>query len=270
MSSTHPGPAATFRSFHWQTLKPGWIGYVTPQSYTAVMETCAGTKRYQIEAYPTNELSVELTEEGWGKAMDGVKAAVDWLRQTVGAAEVSFDPPDGTISVSAKWAEHDDHRAFYEYTASVELDPLLGGETKIHLGPLAALPGYIKKYVRASVYLKFQGGVSVTGSWGRSSPDEHSASAEASGYIKGAVGAELFLAHEKALEVTVEGGTGISLDAEASGAEPPSLEFGFNWDGVKGSVSVKIAAGYISYKESITLFDGGPLGKSLEYELPFG
>lgn len=163
---------------------------------------------------------------------------------------------------NGKWAEHTDHRAFYKYEATLKLDPLVKGEFQIPFGPTAAIPPWIKRWATDYIgdfylYLKFSGELSLMGRWGRSDPDHHQATVSGEGKLGVKVGGNLFLMKRGALNLDVNGGTFVSVEAKAPVARKPAVEYDLKWGGIEVEITVEAAWGMVEYKRKWRPVEGG-------------
>jgi hypothetical protein len=254
-------------------------------------------RRFEVKAYPVDQWKVtaevdfkknplqwkwDVTLTTWedlGGDDEGLKvknALRDALRdkktQIEYAIDKVFTPLVGPTTkweffttkliFQGKWAEHTDHRAFYKYEATLKLDPLIKGEFQIPFGPTAAIPPWIKRWTTDLVgdfylYLKFTGELSLSGKWGRSDPDTHTASVEGEGKVGVKVGGNLFLMKRGALNLDVNGGTFISLSAKAPVARKPAVEYDLKWGGIEVELTIEAAWGMVEYKRKWRPVDGG-------------
>jgi hypothetical protein len=166
------------------------------------------------------------------------------------------------LKFSGKWVEYDkDHRCFYQYSASLELDPLLKGYFLIPFGPTAAIPPWIKKWTTDLIgdlylYLKFEGELKLAGKWSRSTPDTHSASVEGSGKITVKAGGNLFLMKKGALNLDVNGSTSITAEAKAAVSRKPAIEYDVKWGGLEIELTIEAAWGLVEYKRKWKPIEG--------------
>jgi hypothetical protein len=277
------GASSSFVAKNWEYKLLG-IFEVQPKSYYVNCTCCTGpTKQFEVRTYPNDEWEVAVAVDfkappsSWSvkvktpseessltvkadllKKLQDKSTRVKWALDKVMVPLVGSDGKweffKTKLKFGGKWAENPtDHRAFYKYTASLELDPLLKGSFLIPFGPTSAIPSWIKKWTTDLIgdlylYLKFEGEVKLSGSWSRSSADESSAQVKGSGKIGVKAGGNLFLMKKSALNLDVNGGTNITAEAKAPVSRMPAVEYDLKWGGLEIELTIEAAWGLVEYK----------------------
>ncbi len=291
-SETKTGVTSSFVAKSWGFKALG-IFEVQPKSYYVNATACSGAmKQFEVRAYPIDEwelgftidlkkpptqwdLEVKITpweDTSLTLKTEALKRFTDRTERLRWALDKVMVPLVGKhgdweffktkLKFSGKWVEHEsDHRAYYKYTAGLELDPLLKGYFLIPFGPTAAIPGWIKKWTTDLIgdlylYLKFEGEVKLFGSWSRTSPDESKAQVEGSGKIGVKAGGNLFLMKKGALNLDVNGGTSITAEAKAPVSKTPAIEYDLKWGGLEIELTIEAAWGLVEYKRKWKPIDG--------------
>nr|MBK7065972.1 hypothetical protein [Deltaproteobacteria bacterium] len=286
------GASSSFVAKSWGFKALG-IFEVQPKTYYVNCTCCTGpTKQFEVRAYPIDEWelsvaidlkkpptqwSVEVKITPWEETSLTLKTDVlrtfnDKTERLKWALDKVMVPLVGKrgdweffktkLKFSGKWAENEgDHRAFYKYTAGLELDPLLKGYFLIPFGPSAAIPPWIKKWTTDYIgdlylYLKFEGEVKLFGSWSRTTADKSSAQVEGSGKITVKAGGNLFLMKKSALNLDVNGATSITAEAKAPVSRMPAVEYDLKWGGLEIELTIEAAWGLVEYKRKWKPIEG--------------
>lgn len=266
---------------------------VQPKSYFVNCVGCSGPmKQLEVRAYPIDawEVGIEINLKeppthwkvdvkvtpwedtsltlktdvlkNFHDKAERLKWALDKVMVPLVGKEGGWEFFKTSLKFSGQWAENEaDHRVFYKYKAALELDPLVKAHFTIPFGPLAAVPPWIKKWTTDLVgdlylYLKFTGEVKVAGSWGRTSPDAHTANVEGSGTIGVKAGGNLFLMKKSALNLDVNGSTSITGEAKAPVSRDPEIEYDVKWGGLEIELTIEAAWGLVEYKRKWKPIEG--------------
>lgn len=291
------------KSWGYKTLH---IFEVLPRTYNVHVSCCTGMSRaFEVKAYPIDAWKVSLLADfkkpptQWDfeveiapweettlvlktelrKGLTDKKAQLEYVLDKVFAPLIG--PTDKweffktKLIFQGQWAEHTDHRAFYKYSGQLKLDPMVKGTFTIPFGPTAAIPPWIKRWVTDWVgdfymYLKFEGELSLSGKWERSTPDTHDATVEGEGKVSVKVGANLFLMKKGALNVDANGGTSLTLAAKAPVAKKPAVEYDLTCGGLEVEVTIEAAWGMVEYKRKWKPIEGGSLFGKPKVWYPLG
>ena len=213
-----------------------------------------------VKAYPSDKLNAKIDGKMWRSA----KEKLDYVIDNV-LAKYFKDPKfqflEGSLEANAGWEEHpNDYMAYYKYDVSVGFNPFIGGKIRIPFGPSATLPEWMKKYGDAYMFAEFSGGISINGHWGRKTPNDTKAWVDLKGQIQGKIGASLFLMDPRTVKVEVAGGTGIFISAEADeNARIPTVATEFQWDGIKGDITIVFGWGIVEFRHEYIVVKGGRL-----------
>ena len=273
-SSTEKAAAASFRARPWNVVEPTttmilrWLSAVSPKTYSVYARGCAGTSpTYQIQAYPKDKISIKWAAEEFKVAQKVFELLNHMLQAYFPKAELKG--LEGSVSVEAGWAEHSDWRAFYKFTASIGFDPLFELSVRLPIGPTAAIPAWVKKWVGdVTFFVDFFGGVKVAANFGRMNPDQK---VSVTGGAEGAIGGRLggMIKAGRVVEVEVYGETSIKAGAEAKYEESkgPFIEFGASWSGLSGNIKVKLWGGTVEKQYALQIIDERPVGEKKEWHL---
>lgn len=291
------------KNWGWKTLH---IFEVVPKSYTVHVGCCTGLSRnFEIKAYPIDEWKVTVEVDfkkpptqwvfdvevaPWEETSLKLKSEIgqtlkDKKKQLEYALEKVFTPLVGPtdkweffktkLIFSGKYVEHTDHRVFYQYSCQVKLDPLIKGTFTIPFGPTAAIPPWIKRWVTDYIgdfylYIKFEGELSLAGKWAKKSPDAHEATVEGEGKLGLKVGGNLFLMKRGALNLDVNGGSALVLEAKAPVSKKPEVEFDLKCTGLEIELTIEAAWGMVEYKRKWKPIEGGSLFSQPKVWRPLG
>lgn len=287
------GVDASFVATMWGFKTLG-VFEVVPRHYAVTATACGGvTKSFEVVAYPADEWNVDVGIDfkkpptSWTlkivtpyddtslkvkstimKVLEDRKKQLDWvldktLKPLLGKS-LDWEFFKTKLNFKGKWMEAKDHRAFYQYEVTLSLDPLIKGTFTVPFGPTAAIPPWIKKWSTDLIgdlylYLKFEGEVKLSGKWGASSPDEHSASAAGSGKVGVKVGGNLFLMKRSAVNVDVNGGTNITAEVSAPVQRKPAVKLDLKWGGIEVELTIEAAWGMVEFKRKWKPLAGGSL-----------
>jgi hypothetical protein len=236
---------------------------------------CNGpSQALDVHSYPNVELDVTLDLKKTAKWLYTVIKGIEWVVE-IAAEKFQWKIAEGRGSVTAVWKEYTDHRAYYDYRIAAKFDPLIGAELKIALGTswitgkikkIPWLGKYIQKVidwlVKAGLYLKLSGGIICDFRMERNSPDQPLYPTQPAGGVGGKIGAAL------GVEANVIGDKVIMIEVEGGGAfvgsGPPFADdrgfglkdFKVDFDGLKGSLKVKLIDGWIEHSETVTFVEG--------------
>lgn len=266
---TLPGSRVSFSAAPWRFGPRRWISTVTPKRYRAVASTtCGGKSRtFDVSVYPSDTVSVSLSKETCKSLVRKLKGVLKVLQAWL--PRVEFDLLMGGGEITAGWQEDEhSHLAFYGYEGLVGFNPLVGGALEIPFGPTASIPKWVKKYGDFYLFVRFKGGLNVNGKFARQGPRRYVGGLNGTGYIRGAIGAKIFLMNEKTVKVDVSGGTGIAGKAEALFGDPPEASIALEWEGLSADITIEFAHGYVEINRHFTVVEGGPLGKVVGKLIP--
>jgi hypothetical protein len=253
-----------------------WLIQVSPRVYEVDCDAHACPRRLTIHAYPSDELAINVDLNKTLKALRNITKVAEVLLDTV-ADRFQWKYLEGRVSAQAAWKEHTDHRAFYAYVIAAKLDPLFGAEFKVTVGPskitkwASKIPlagKYVERVigwlVKAGVYFKVAGGITVDVSYKRNSPDQQrfvkGIGPGLGGSIGVAVGAEGRVVGDL-LKVELELGGAIKaastpfIDGRGFGLDSFQVDF----DGLKGTIKAIFLWGVIDANETMTLVGASTL-----------
>lgn len=305
VSETKTGAQASFVARNWGFKLLG-IFEVMPKSYYVTVGCCSGMSRhFEVKTYPIDEWSVtaeidfkkpptrwqfevQVTpwEETGLKLKSGILTALTDKKQQLDyvlekmlkpllAREPEWEFFKTKLTFKGKWAEHTDHRCYYNFEASLSLDPLLKGSFTIPFGPTSAIPPWIKKWSTDLIgdlylYVQFVGEVGLKGKWSRTGPDTSGAEASGSGKIGVKVGGNLFLMKRGAVNLDVNGGTEIVAEVSAPVQRKPAVSFDLKWGGIEVELTIEAAWGMVEYKRKWKPVEGGSFFKQPKVWHPLG
>ena len=256
-----------------------WLPNAKPNVYKIRCEGCdSSSYDFEIHAYSGNKTTItknpklKIPEE----IIDGVKEVLEIVPW---AEKLEWKTLQGEAKAEAEWKEYTDHRAFYSYNISIGYQPLIGVDFKISVGQ-----SWLKKYIgkipkigeklsevvdyliKAGVYLKLSGNISVNFNYKRENPIQPQFvkrfGAGATGQLKVSIGIELSVLEDKIISIDLNASgkivvKGDSLLNEQGFGLGLKVEFG----GLKGEGAVKINYiwGTIEFKESWTLIKPIPI-----------
>ena len=262
-TSTEKGKEVSFKANFWKVKNPqSWyMPEEEPQKYEVTAESCSGTKRVDIYSYPNDKFAMKINGLDHNKTW---KQKLDYAQNSIAEYldKFSWSMPAGSVSASGQWTEDDkSHQAFYKYQVTGGFNPVIGANLRIPFGPTAAIPKWIKRYGDFYLFVEFTGGASLNLAFEKLRPEQHTAYLEFKGSIEGKVGASLFLANDNVLKVEAFGGTGINFKAWTDKELELKGMCQFDWEGLKGSLSVQVGWGWVEFQREWLLVDGGPLHK---------
>jgi hypothetical protein len=280
---TRTGTEATFPAESW-TVKSLLLFEVVPKPYDIHAHGCQGLMQStRVLAYPCDkvEIAIDLKkgfsievkmspDEGHArtikldltKKVTDSKQAMDYVLEKIlkpWVEPLEFEVFKVKGKFAGGWEEWQDHRAFYKYSATLELDPLVKGTFTVPFGPTAAIPPWIKKWTTDLIgdfylYLKFEGEVGLAGGWAKESPDKGHGTVSGKGKVGVKAGGSLFLMNKKALNLDVCGATDITLEAKNVPEEKhPTVEYDLKWGGLKIELTVEAMWGMVEYKHEWTV-----------------
>jgi hypothetical protein len=181
-----------------------------------------------------------------------------------------MDWPRGQISLTAAWKENEsDHRAYYAWDVAGGFNPLIGAHVRFPFGPLATIPPWLAQYGHAYFFAELKGGLNINLHGGRRTPDEKTVWVDGQGFLTGAIGASLFLMNKNVVQCEVAGTTGITAKARsAEHMERGGVEIEFEWEGLRGEISIEMAWGWVHVQRTFSIVEGGPLNRD-PIEIPF-
>ena len=272
LTSKQTGAKASFRALSWDYGRPVWLEAISPQTYRISVSCCQGpTRSFEVRAFPSDKISYTVNGKSWPTIKNQVDFVVDNILGMY-LKKPKFEYLEGQAAISALWNEHTDHRAFYKYEGSLGFNPLLGGKFRIPFGPLSTIPQWLKKYGDAYFYVEFSGGIEVNGYWGRQAPDRHGARLDGAGYIRGEIGASLFLIDPDAISAEAAGKTGIALTARNDDqASRPTALLELTWEGIKGRITIEMCWGFVEFEREFNIVEEMLLTKDpWHWPIPLG
>jgi hypothetical protein len=165
-----------------------------------------------------------------------------------------FEYLKGTVAVSGNWEEWDrDHRAFWKFSISINLSPLVSGKVE---APLKFVPPGISFLGDFYLFADFTAEIDVSVEWGQLTPDHLDAEGSVEGKVEVAVGARLSMMHDAVLkvEVSIESGFSFEVTTQHEGLHI-WLEAELKWEGAVGSFNAEGLWGIVSYDRQVTLWE---------------
>jgi hypothetical protein len=251
-----------------------WLPSTSPRKYSIECNCCNGPSgKLEVSAYPANQFGVNLDlKKSLEKLRKVLKLAEEALEVVAERFEWKF--LEGKIAAEAKWKEHTDRRAFYNYKIAIKFAPLFGLEFKFTVTPLKIvrlvrkiprIGKYVEKVVnwlvKVGVYLKASAGVECDLKWERDSPDVPKFSANLGAGLTGklelALGAEAKVLNGELTKVELEAPGAIAasgepyINDEGFGLEKFKVEF----EGIKGTAKLYFLWGIVDINETVTFLD---------------
>ncbi|HEU5075813.1 MAG TPA: hypothetical protein VFU02_16585 [Polyangiaceae bacterium] len=246
------------------TVSKVWLFSIDPKVYTVTGTSEGETQSITVHAYPDNEIkqSYTISKEISDKIRmltEAASSATVWA-----GIEFKITPPSGSLSFGGAWMERP-NGAKWAFTASGDLT-LWGISGRYPIGierltnPLGKIPGVgkeLKKLVdacfKAGIYVEGGGKFSLGASYNsEQGADNTVGKLVAEIYLK--VGAELLIASEDLLSAELEAGAAVkpygSLKWDDKGV---FVQFGVDFDGLKGSATIKMAYGFLTKGASWTI-----------------
>jgi hypothetical protein len=263
------GTATSFFALHSQNYRPVetegilhlpvWLGDVAPWEYWVDVSSCNGAGRaFHVSAYPADEISVKLSGQTFEEKIKPVLEKINHFLSKLFGIKIEVKFFVGAVEFSAKWKEHTDYRAFYNWALAGQLNPFLGIEGK---WPLAALPDI--EIAGGGIYVAFSGEVNLKLSGGQHAPDTHSIKGEAEGKVQIGVSASLYLIDPEFMSAEGFGYTGITGTCEPKIEGGIIAELGLAWEPL--SLKLTYKAMFYSQEHTLKMFNDIELGK---WELP--
>jgi hypothetical protein len=305
-SEAKTGASASFTARNWGFKLLG-IFEVMPKSYYVNVGCCSGmSRRFEVKTYPIDEWSITANidfkkpptqwvfeaavtpwedtgltlKSGILKALTDRKTQLDYvldkMLKPLLAREPEWEFFKTKLNFKGKWAESEkDHRCYYNFEASLALDPLIKGTFTIPFGPTSAIPPWIKKWTTDLIgdlylYVRFSGEVGLKGKWSRTGPDTSGAEASGTGKVGVKVGGNLFLMKRGALNLDVNGGTEIVAEVTAPVQRKPAVSFDLKWGGIEVELTIEAAWGMVEYKRKWKAVEGGSFFKQPKVWHPLG
>lgn len=241
-----------------------WLFSIDPKVYKVTGTAEGETQSITVQTYPDNEVKHAYTVD---------KEIADKIRMLTEAAAsatvwagitLKITPPQGQLSFTGAWMERPD-TAKWAFTASGSMT-LWGVSGRYPIGierltqPLGKIPGVgkeLKKLVdacfKAGIYVEAGGKFVASASYNsEQGTDKTVGKLTAEIYLK--VGADLKIASEDLLSAELEAGAAVkpygALKWDDKGV---FVTFGVDFDGLKGSATIKMAYGFLSKGASWTL-----------------
>lgn len=249
------GASLAMRVAPWIAGPRRWLGHVVPRTFTVMMQTAQGAlQRVEIRVYPADRLSVAFDAAQFGSFAD----AFSEVHHALGCFIEGWHARmlEGGCKIEAGWEECEDHQAFYRWELSVGFDPLLGVSGRYSLGPLAAIPAFIRRHaLDAGVFVDAIGKISALGSVGRFTPGMLAGGVNVFGTIEFGMGISAHVLQRVAM-VEFRGRTSLIASAAVidAGDNEPALGLQVGWDGIRGDATIKLVGGLI-FTTQVTVAD---------------
>ena len=203
-----------------------------------------------VAAYPSDKRTITVK----GNKLDPFKYRLEQILSLV-LSDIDIDTPKGVISFANQWEEcPSSNLAYWTYDLAAGFDPVVGIHGRFPFGPLASIPGWIKKYVEIGFFLEFNGKLTAKGQISRDNYGNTSGSAPLAGKIGGDLGFKVLLADKDFVSMEATGGTSIT------GSGNIAVESGIilkdarvDWDGITANVTIEMLWGLVSSDKEWTI-----------------
>jgi hypothetical protein len=253
---TRTGEALSVRVNPWKTGLRRWLGNLSPQVFTVMVETEDGRKHaVDVRTYPADRLTVYFDPNQWASLQEGWSHVEHALGYWIDGLKLHVC--EGCLKFEAFWEEcPEDHQAVYKWELDASFDPLVGVYGRFSLGPLAMIPPILREHVLdAGAFVDVIGKISTGGKVGRFTRGPLTSTLHTDGVLEVGLGVQAHVLRRVA-QVEVVGKTSVIAIADVtdSPGSVPTFGLTLSWDGIKGEVRVKLVGG-ISFVTTASIVD---------------
>jgi hypothetical protein len=259
-NSSGKGSNFDFQAQTWVASGGGFVSLegVSPHSYQVWVDSCAGTRAYEVRAYPPGKVGFKID----------LKKIFDTLREILKHVPIPEEELDvwtkewfqGSIQYEGAWKEDEKSwKAYYEKSWSGQFDPLIGGKYKGPIYPITLVPGWLQKWVKAGLFFEIKFSAKVQAAIkGKHWPDTDKTrwdekSVAGGGGGGGGLSLELKLASSEIVEGAIGGDVGVGFELKRAFGEDPKIEVSAKFEGIKGTATLKAMWGYVEFSRTFQL-----------------